>query len=448
MNGAETPRPTHPMSPVDAAWYHMDGPANPAIVTAVAVTRRPLDFRRLHAVLARRLLRFERFRQRVVERGLLPTPAWEDVPDFDIDAHLHRAALPSPGDESQLQALVGELAGLPLDASRPLWQVHVVDNVGAGGAMILRYHHCLADGTAMMAVGARLFDPPMPPLPHPAAAPEPLDLPAAVALAASEAGAVLSELIKWPDPRSPFKGDFGPRKSVAWSLPVPIEDIKAIGAPTGAKVNDVLVAALAGALRGYLRRRGVDVDHTTLRAMVPVDLRPPERIGELGNEFGLVILDLPVSAASASRRLVLAKAHMDEIKRSAQAPAMRLLLELLGRAPKAIEDLAGEIFGSKASVVLTNVAGPRETVRLAGVPVDRLLFCVPHPGDQLGMGLSIFSYRGMATLTLIADAGLVPDPQAITKAFHRELATMLRRRNRATAVRTSRGMAAAATTGC
>lgn len=81
-------------------------------------------------------------------------------------------------------------------------------------------------------------------------------------------------------------------------------------------------------------------------------------------------------------------------------------------------------------MVLTNVAGPRDTVRLAGVPVDRLLFCVPHPGDQLGMGISIFSYRGMATLTVIADAGLVPDPQAITRAFHREFTAMLRRHNR------------------
>lgn len=431
---------THPMSPLDAAWYHMDGPANPAMVTAVAITRRPLDFRRLHAVLARRLLRFERFRQRIVERGLvLSTPEWEDVPDFDIDAHLHRTALPTPGDETQLRTMVGELASTPLDPARPLWQVHVVDNVGSGGAMILRYHHCLADGTAMMTVGARLFDKPMPSParrpPQAGAAPGEPDLLDAAALAAGEAGAVLSELIKWPDPRSPFKGDFGPGKSVAWSMPVPIEDVKAIGAPAGAKVNDVLVGAVAGALRGYLKRRGIDVDRTTLRAMVPVDLRPPERLGQLGNEFGLVILDLPVSAASPSQRLALTKARMDAIKHSPQAPAMRLLLDLFGRAPKVLEDLACQVFGSKASVVLTNVAGPRDTVRLAGVPVDRLLFCVPHPGDQLGMGISIFSYRGMATLTVIADAGLIPDPQAITQAFHREFTAMLRQRNRRAAKR-------------
>lgn len=426
---------THWMSPTDAAWYHMDSTANPAIVTAVAVTRRPLDYRRLHAVLARRLLRFERFRQRVVERGLLlPAPAWEDVPGFDIDAHLRRAALPAPGDETQLRTLVGELASTPLDPARPLWQVHVVDNVGSGSAMILRYHHCIADGTAMMSVGARLFDKPMASpaarTAHSGAAPAEPDVLDAAALAAAEAGAVLSELIKWPDPLSPFKGDFGPGKSVAWSSTIPIEDVKAIAAPAGAKVNDVLAAAVAGALRSYLGHRGVDVNRTMLHAMVPVDLRPPERAGQLGNEFGLAILELPVSAASPARRLALTKARMDAIKRSPQAPAMRLLLDLFGRGPKALEDIACQVFGSKASVVLTNVAGPRETVRLAGVPVDRLLFCVPHPGEQLGVGLSVFSYRGMATLTVIADAGLVPDPQAITRAFERECAAMLRQRRR------------------
>jgi diacylglycerol O-acyltransferase len=110
---------------------------------------------------------------------------------------------------------------------------------------------------------------------------------------------------------------------------------------------------------------------------------------------------------------------------------MHLLLDLFGRGPKALEDIACEIFGSKASLVLTNVVGPRETIRLAGVPVDRLMFCVPHPGERIGMGVSILSYRGMATLTVIADAGLVPDPQAITQAFNREVAAMFRRRGRA-----------------
>ena len=204
-------------------------------------------------------------------------------------------------------------------------------------------------------------------------------------------------------------------------------DIKAIGTPSGAKVNDVLVAGMTGALRAYLKRRGVDVDHTTVRAMVPVDLRPPERAGKLGNEFGLVVLDLAVASSDSMDRLTTTKARMDALKRSPEAVAILVLFDLFGRGPKPLGDVANQIFSSKASVVMTNVVGPKKTLYLAGVPIDRMMFWVPHPGTQLGMGISILSYRGMASLAIIADAHLVPDPEAITARFNREFAQMLRR---------------------
>jgi hypothetical protein len=111
-------------------------------------------------LLRRRLIRFDRFRQRVVEHGLIyGTPCWEEA--VDLDAHVHHVALPAPGDEHALRALVEERAAPPLDPGRPLWQVHVVENVGPGGALVMRYHHCLGDGAAMMAVASRLFDMPL-----------------------------------------------------------------------------------------------------------------------------------------------------------------------------------------------------------------------------------------------------------------------------------------------
>jgi len=421
------------LSPLDAAWYHMDGPANTAIVTGLLLTREPLDPGKLRALLKRRLLAFDRFRQRVVERGFpLATPHREDVPDLDIDAHLHRVALPAPHDEAALRELVSELAAQPLDPIRPLWQVHLVERVGRGSAMILRYHHCIGDGTAMMAVAAQLFQMPSAPPPptarrRGAAAPPAPGLADSLGLVLKGTASLVTELLKWPDPRSPFKGDFGLSKRVAWSAPVAIADVKAVAAPSGAKVNDVLVAAVSGALRDYLRRRGVDVDHTSLRAMVPLDLRPPAHYGALGNEFGLVILDLPVAESSARRRLASTQAAMDAIKRSPQALAMRLLLDIFGRGPKTLEDLACQVFGSKTSLVLTNVMGPREPVRLAGATVARMMFCVPHPGEQLGMGISILSYGGQATLTVVADARLVPDPETITRRFNLEFAALHRR---------------------
>ena len=428
----------YPMSPVDAAWLHMDGPANLAEVTGLLTTREPLDFGAVRAIYAQRLADLDRFHQRVVHQGVaLSTPYWQDMAHFDIDQHLHHIALAAPYDAEALRVLVADLASTPLNRDLPLWQVHVIDDVDNGSALVMRYHHCIGDGTAMMEVARRLFTPQnagqakaRPRRKRLGASAATSETPAQqnvnpAALAVGGAGMLLSELIKWPDPGSPFKGEFGLRKQVAWSSPVAIEDVKAVGARHEAKVNDVLVAAVAGALRSYLRQRGVDVDQTTLRAMVPVDLRAPAQRGQLGNAFGLVILDLPVNTAQQSQRMALTKERMDALKHSAEPLAMEFLFNIFGRGPKALEDVASAIFGSKTSLVLTNVAGPREPLLLARAPIERMMFWVPHPGRQLGLGISIMSYNGVATLTVIADAHLVPDPQTITQLFNREFGLML-----------------------
>ena len=110
---------THPMSPVDAAWYHMDGPANLAMVTGIMLTKEPLDFKTVRAVYKRRWVGFDRFRQRVVERGFpMPIPQWEDMPNFDIDQHIHRIGLPAPHDRAALAAIINDIASSPLAAPR------------------------------------------------------------------------------------------------------------------------------------------------------------------------------------------------------------------------------------------------------------------------------------------------------------------------------------------
>ena len=437
---------TYPLSAADAAWFHNDGPANLAIVMGVVLTKKPLDFERVRKIYSERIVSFERFRQRVVETGFpMASPHWQDMPNFSIDQHLHHIALAAPHDQAALVRLVNDLASMPLDHALPLWQAYVVDEVEGGSALITRCHHCLADGTAMMTVTQGLFDPAPGAEPPPAprargasvgkGAGKGLFAPAidliteaardAAALAGG-AGMLLREVLRADDPPSPLKGDFALGKRVAWSQPVAIRDIKAIGKRYDAKVNDVLVAAMTGALRSYLKGRGVDVNRTTLRAMVPVDLRPPERIGQLGNEFGLVLLDLAVTEARTDRRLALTQARMAALKRSPEPLATKALLNLLGRGPKLLEDLSNDLFGRKTSVVMTNVVGPPDVLYLAGVPIDRILPWAPHPGKQLGMAVSILSYRGMASLTVIGDARLLPDPEAITGEFNREFKKMLK----------------------
>src|SRR5690606_7098460 len=247
-----------------------------------------------------------------------------------------------------------------------------------GSALVTRFHHCIGDGTALTALSMGVYDetPDAPPGGHEAAAPNagrdtsggwfdsafdalgasakavvsaanaaldvvghPQALIEKAGLVAAGAGMLLSELLKRDDPESPFKGPFSLAKRVAWSEPVAIADVKAIGALADAKVNDVLVAGMTGALRAYLKGRGVDVGHTTLRAMVPVDLRPPGRALELGNDFGLVLLELAVGARTPLERLRQTKANMDALKRSAEPVAMRLLFDVFGRTPKLVSDI-------------------------------------------------------------------------------------------------------------
>lgn len=444
-----------PMDPVDAAWYHMDGATNLAMVTGVALTRAPLDFARTRAVFAHRLLHLRRFRQRVVESGFpYPTPHWEEDPHFAIEDHFHHVALPEPRDKQALLSLLSDIASTPLDYKRPLWQVHIVDRVGAGSAMILRFHHCVGDGTALMAIAQLLFDTePDAPLDRDAPAPRParaglldslarpvkrlLDQSAQAIssgasfvlhpeqatelaqLAARSAGIAVGTLFKTPDPPSPLKGQLGIPKRVAWSEPVDLETVKCVGRATNAKVNDVLVAAMAGALRHYMQARGAEVDGMTIRSIVPVDLRRPDRALELGNRFGLVFLELPVGISGPLARLAATRQRMVAIKRSPEAAVFLGILNIFGRTPRPVEDIALSIFGSKATLVMTNVAGPRTPLYLAGRPVDRMTFWVPHPAD-LGMGISILSYNDAVTLGIVADAGLVPDPERIADEFNRE----------------------------
>jgi len=188
-------------------------------------------------------------------------------------------------------------------------------------------------------------------------------------------------------------------------------------------VNDVLLTALAGALRRYAEGRGQLADGLTVRALVPVNLRGPEELDRLGNRFGIVFLDLPVGVRDPYRRLLVLKRRMDDIKDSLDAPVTFGVLNVMGFAPTPIERQLGYFLAGKTTAIVTNVPGPREQLYLAGSPLRGCMFWVPAPAG-LGLGISILSYRGEVTLGVAADAGLIPDPEAIVAAFQAELAEM------------------------
>jgi WS/DGAT/MGAT family acyltransferase len=446
------------MPNADAAWLHMDRPTNRMVINAVLWFDEPIKVDALRRVLGERIVdRFPSFRQLAVDGGRLGGAAWIDDPDFDLDLHLHHLALPAPGDRGALQTLVGDLASTPLTRDKPLWDAYLIDGYGSGSAVLLRMHHCIADGLALAEVLRAITDDapgpamqrrsgggaagllgPLAPLARTAwavgsgAAHEAGQLVAhprqVMGEAVADTRALAQLLLSSPDPQSPIHGELGPVERVAWTAPFPLADVKAVAVAHGATINDVLVAAVAGALGRYLGPEATAAP--AIHAMVPFNLRsvdapvPPE----LGNHFGLVLLRLPVDRPDPIERVRAVNERMNAIKRSRQGPMSFGVLAAIGVAPVAVEDRAIEFFSGKASLVLTNVPGPREPVRIAGAPVGGVLVWAPCAG-AVSMSVSIFSYAGEVSVGFLVDAGLVPDPDELVADFGAELAALRRTRS-------------------
>jgi WS/DGAT/MGAT family acyltransferase len=423
----------------DAAWLHMDRPSNPMVITALLELDGPLSDASLHAIFEQRLLRFARFGDRVVEPILgAGAPTWQRDPDFTLPRHVVRHTLRST-DDVELRAAIDAVASTCLDRARPLWQMHLFDRPAAGTVVLVRIHHAVADGFALLRVLLAVCD---------GAAPDataPTDHRTWPWLTAglrgigrrlAHPGIVLTDLgqgARWlkalgrlvlllPDHHTVLRGGLGPTKRVAWSRAFALGPIKAAGQDEGATINDVLISAIAGGLRRYLLRTGDAL--RDVRAMIPVDLRQPNAPVRLGNRFGLVVLSLPLTTQTARARLREAKRRMDALKRSPEAHVGMAIVAAMGLAPRGLESLGVRFFSTKASAVLTNVPGPRAPLRLGGRTITRMLFWVPQSGD-LALGLSIFSYADAVTIGVMADAERVPDPERLVGDIEAELAALL-----------------------
>jgi diacylglycerol O-acyltransferase / wax synthase len=440
------------MANVDSAWLRMEDATNLMTITGLMTFEKPLNFSRFKEVIEDRLMCHDRFRSKVVESFLpLGRPSWVEDDHLSLRAHLHRVALPTPHDERALQELVSDLMSTPLDRSRPLWQIHLVENFGAGGALIIRLHHCIADGIALVRLLFSLTDEDADAVaavrPGVGSAPRsreprgrgvtdyllgqgremllnPARLAEMAGSGASAAGVVRDLLSLPPDPKTVFKGRIGITKKAVWSGPVPLAEVKAVGKAFGATINDVLLAAATGAMRYYMLSRGDDIEGRDVKAIVPVNLRPEEKLDDLGNRFGLVFVALPVGLPEPRQRLAEVHRRMDELKRSPQAGVAFSILQLLGMAKSELLALGVDLFGSKATLVMTNVPGPQKRLYMAGSRIQNIMFWVPQSA-HLGMGISIFSYAGEVRLGLAVDAALAPDPETLVEHFHGEIEVLL-----------------------
>lgn len=454
-----------PMAKVDTAWLRMESPSNLMMITGVIVLSEQVDFAHFKRAIADRFLAFPRFKQKAVAQ---PSGYWWIADDaFELSAHIRHTALPGQAGKRELQALVSELASTPLDQSKPLWQFHLVDNYMGTSVVIGRIHHCYADGMALVqvmlslteetaqasrepirkgqwtkkrAAESSIFKKLLEPAKRGIDAvqhasqrlleqgPSALIDPQAVRSQAHLAGEICHELATLmlieDDPPSRLKGPLGVRKNAAWASPVPLEEVKAMGYALGCTVNDVLIAIMTGALHRYLMATGDTLDGQTMRATVPVNLRPLEHARELGNHFGLVFLDLPIAQTHPITRVYEVSRAMEALKASKQAAVSFGLLAAVGMAPTALQAPTLELFSRKATTVLTNVPGPSSALYLAGAPIEELMFWVPQNGS-IGMGISLMSYAGRVFSGLIADQNLIPDPSDVMAFFEVEYQQLL-----------------------
>ena len=471
------------MTKVDTAWLRMDCDANLMMIVGVWQLAPGITYAAVCERIENSLLKYNRFKQRVMEDAAGAT--WVNDRKFDLANHVVREILPkasgaATGSHQQeaLQDRVAALATQRLDPKRPLWQIHLIEDYTGpdgikGSAMVVRIHHCIADGIALIQVTMSLVDGGTPPperrKKQAASSAEfwitdtllkpftdltvkalgavgegasrslgMLDMlndpksGARIGMSASmDAAKVMLQVVKdgaalalMPDDsKTRLKGKPGGAKKVAWCDPVPLEEVKAVGKALNCSVNDVLLSCVAGALGEYLKSHGDVVTGQEIRAMVPVNLRALDQAYKLGNRFGLVPLVLPIGVENPIERVYEVRRRMRELKGSYQPLLAFSLLAVAGLLVKPAQDMMLGVFAKKTTAVMTNVPGPREKLKFCGSTLEQSMFWVPQSGD-VGLGVSILSYGGGVQFGVISDTLLCPDPQRIIDEFLPEFAKL------------------------
>ncbi len=361
--------------------------------------------------------------------------------------HLDVGELPAPGDDRALQDYIAGRLDRPLRRDRPLWEIHVLHGYGEGTAVYSRLHHSLADGIALTKVllsltdagpeGTLVTDDALDPHQHGwlelggqlvggLATPRRLLATARQAVGLTlGTSAVAAKLLLAGQPHLAITGTPGPAKRAVWGEPVPLARVKEIAHATGTTVNDVVVAALAGALTSYQEQQGdLPVDVPT---MVPVNLRPADEPlpPELGNRFALVLLTLPSGLRTPFARLAETSRRMTAIKESPEPWLTFGMIRGIGRTGPTLERALVDFFANKATGVTTNVPGPASPCYLAGERVVAMLGWAPESGRQT-LGTCIFSYDGRLHVGFKVDTRTITDPEALVTAFDAEVVALCR----------------------
>ena len=434
------------------------GPIHVHVGATLIVEGDPPPFGRLLRHIDSRLHLVPRFRQRITETPLkLTNPSWEDDDRFDLEWHVRHVAVPSPGNEEQLRELVARVMSEPLDFTRPLWQLYMIEGLSGGRhAFISKTHHALVDGVAAVDVGTIMLDatPEGTKIDKPKDSWEP-DEPSGemlfVRAAGDRIGAPLRAAAKAARgavtmprgtansvrrtaegfaglaaggpmaPASPINVPIGRDRRIAF-VGTKLERLRR-ARRDGATVNDVILAVAAAALRQFLTDRG-DAVPKQLVALVPVSIRRPGEDLELGNRISTILVPLPLDTSSPAKRLRQISQETARLKQSEQVGAASLIIQATGWAPPTINRLLSAAMARPLvfNLVVSNVPGPQMPFYLLGRRVLEIYPFVPLSPQNHALSVGVMSYDGDVFFGLAGDRDVVPDLDRLAKAFRTALA--------------------------
>jgi diacylglycerol O-acyltransferase len=451
------------LSAVDASFLAQEHEASHMHVGAVIVFEGPPPSREdVLRKIESRLHLVPRYRQKLaVPRFEMGRPFWVDDHRFNLDYHVRHTALPAPGSIDQLRQLAGRIFSQRLDRSKPLWEMWVVQGLEERKwAMITKTHHCLVDGVSGVDIATVMFDldpdPGEIPEPEPwTPAPEPTDAelvgegvaglvrtpfelaggalraietPQKTIDTAREALEGLGEFV-WaglnPAPETPLNVEIGPHRRLLW-LESSLADFKHVKGELGGTVNDVVLAVVSGALRRWLRSRGVRTEGLELRALVPVSIRGEDEHGKLGNRIAAMRGPLPVYVADPVERLRTVSRMMGDLKNSKQALGAEVIAGLTDFAPPTLLAQASRVnFSTRLfNLIVTNVPGPQFPLYMLGRELEQLVPVAFLPENH-AMAIAIMSYNGKLDFGLLGDYDAMPDLDQFADDLRESLAELV-----------------------
>ena len=450
------------MSAFDASFLFMEDTSTPMHAGGVGIFAPPpggFDHERLVRLIRQRLPYVPRYRQRIRQVPFgLARPVWVDDERFDVTYHVRRSALPRPGTREQLNELVARLMSRPLDRTRPLWEMYLIEGLEDGNfAIVSKSHQALVDGLSAVDIAQVMLDaeeeaPPAPtdswtPQPEPTdpellaqAFTELATRPAAavdkVRTTASDATHAVAQVgeraigmmtaalaVARPQVPNPLNVPIGEQRRFA-TVDLSLADMKRVRQALGGTVNDAILAVITGALRSWLMARGVGVSQgDTMKAMLPISIAVPNESSGYagGNRVSATLVQLPVGEPDPAMRLQHLSYQLAEMGEGAHFVGADAIVNIAGFGPPTLHALGARVGSTLSSklynLVITNVPGPQRPLYAAGSPMVAVYPCVPLTHNQ-ALSIGLISYNGGVYLGLNADRDAVPDLELLVQCLH------------------------------